>query len=82
MTSKELNYKYALIVAANQRDLGGLVWESFREVRLRSGSTLIEKQRTRSAVIKRLDRTFWAKLRYDAALLNFSVQNRTPGVVR
>jgi hypothetical protein len=40
MASKELNYKYALIVAANQRDLRGLVWESFREVRLRSGSSL------------------------------------------
>jgi len=52
MASKELNYKYALIVAANQRDLRDLVWESFREVRLRSGSTLIEKQRRRSAVIK------------------------------
>jgi hypothetical protein len=52
MAWKELNYKYALIVAANQRDLRGLVWESFREVRLRSGSTLIEKQRTRRAVIK------------------------------
>ena len=52
MASKELNYKYALILAANQRDLRGLVCESFREVRLQSGSTLIEKQRTRSAVTK------------------------------
>jgi len=44
MAWKELNYKYAVIVAANQRDLRGLVWESFREVRLRSGSTRPQRQ--------------------------------------